>query len=1040
MKPRYPREEALPRFSLRRRVTVFVLLATALVVGLVSVKLIPLELLPSGFSPPFLGVYIPWRDAPPQEVLEKIVVPLEDELSTVPRLENLNSFATTGFGRCFMMFASGTDMDVAYREVRDRIQRARVHLPNDADRIFIRKHDPAAIPVNVLGLAINPELTDAYDLVQNEIVLRLQRLDGVASVDLRGMEEKEVFIELDRERTEAAGLNIYQLAMDLGSDNFSMASGDIRYGSDKLLLRSMARYTSLDQIRNRLVAPSIRVKDVGTVSYKQPEARFYVRANSRPAVAVVVFKEGQANTLQVARAIRKQVAELQDNPRLQEIQIVPIFDQGQTITESLSTLLDSGRVGALFAALVLFFFLRRIRSTLIVTLSIPISILVAVTVMYFAGESLNVLSLLGLMISVGLLVDNSVVVSENIHRLHADGVPRKEAAIKGTGEVTLAVIMATLTTMIVFLPVALVEGVAQFFLLRLSLPISISLAASLGVACIFVPLTVYWTLRNDVKRGKSGKRYAKFVAGIGVVYDKTLGRLNHAYGRMLAVFLRRRFDLVFALMVVLIASFALWKDNIEFVDIQEEERTGFEIDVELPPATSLPEAQEFFLECEKVVEGLADELGLSGWFLVHASTFGQVEGYFNNPRTVDVSPRDALKRVMDSLPKKPGVKFFTGEEQEQEEKGDQVQVVTLFGEDADELEDVARNVEEQLLQVPGVLGLKSQGDPSPNELALVIDRDRAQQQAINPQVIAGVVGYALRGQMLNRYHFQGRDVPIRVRFAESDRETLNQLKGFLVPAGTSGFVPLSSVTDVEYLATSRGIARTNKRTARTITLELEEGQEKEARQGIVDAQRRFNLPEGIRFGESAGQVSFVEDLKTLGLVLLLSVAFVYLLMGFLFESFFLPLSIICTIPLATLGVGWVHLILGYDIDFLGVVGAVLLIGVVVNNGIVLVDYVNRLRSGGMERTEALLHASYRRFRPIMMTALTTICGMIPVTLSGSSSLGWSYTSFGLTLIGGLSTATLLTLLVVPVFYTVFDDLRGILAGVFQKPKTAEEPA
>lgn len=1026
-------EEALPRFSLRRRITVFVLLATALVVGLVSVKIIPLELLPSGFSPPFLGVYIPWRDAPPQEVLEKIVKPMEDELSTVPRLESLNSFSSTGFGRCFMMFGSGTDMDVAYREVRDRIQRARIQLPNDADRIFIRKHDPAAIPVNVLGLAINPELTDAYDLIQNEIVLRLQRLDGVASVDLQGMEEKEVFIELDRERTEASGLNIYQLAMDLGADNFSMASGDIRYGSDKLLLRSMARYRSLDDIRNRLVAPAIRVKDVGTVTYKQPDAKFQLRANSRPAVAVVVFKEGQANTLEVARAVRKQVAALQENPRLQEIQIVPLFDQGQAITESLTTLTDSGRVGALFAALVLFFFLRRMRSTLIVTLSIPISILMAITVMNFAGESLNVLSLLGLMISVGLLVDNSVVVAENIHRLHGDGLSRKDAAIKGTGEVTLAVIMATLTTMIVFLPVALVGGVAQFFLLRLSLPISISLAASLGVACIFVPLTVYWTLRNDVnKPGRSKKGYSRFIGGIGVVYDKTLGRLNIAYGKLLSLFLRRRFDLVFGLLILLSVTFYMWGKKIDFVEVQEEERTGFEIQVELPSATSLPEAEEFFLECEKKVEGLADELGLSGWFIFHASTFGQVEGFFDNPRSVDVSPREALEQVMDSLPQKPGVKYFTGEETEQEEKGDQVHVVTLFGEDFEQLEETAQQIEERFLKVKGVLGLKSQGDPSPNELALVIDRERAQQQNINPQVIAGVVGYALRGQLLNRYHYQGRDVPIRVRFAESDRETLNQLKGFLVPAGAQGFVPLSSVTDVEYLATSRGISRTNKRTARTITLELVEGLEQEARQGIVDCQNGFNLPEGIRFGASAGQTSFAEDLLDLFLVLLLSVAFVYLLMGFLFESFFLPLSIICTIPLASIGVGWMHMILGFDMDFLGVVGTVLLVGVVVNNGIVLVDYVNRLRSRGLGREEALLKASHRRFRPIMMTALTTICGMIPVTLSGASSLGLSYTSFGLTLIGGLSTATLLTLLVVPVFYTVFDDLRMILGRVFQK--------
>jgi len=239
-------EETLPRFSLNRRIGVLVLLASMVVVGLVSALGIPLELIPSGFSPPFLAVNVPWRDAPAQEVLEKVVMPLEDELSTVRGLESLFSFSTTGFGRCFMNFKSGTDMDVAYREVRDRIERARALLPEDADRIYIRKEDGAAIPVFVVGLAIDPGLSDPYTLVQKQIVVRLQRLDGVASVEVNGLLEKEIFIELDRERTEASGLNIYQLAMELGNDNFTMASGEVRHGDRKLLLRSVARYPDLE--------------------------------------------------------------------------------------------------------------------------------------------------------------------------------------------------------------------------------------------------------------------------------------------------------------------------------------------------------------------------------------------------------------------------------------------------------------------------------------------------------------------------------------------------------------------------------------------------------------------------------------------------------------------------------------------------------------------------------------------------------------------------------------------------------------------------
>jgi HAE1 family hydrophobic/amphiphilic exporter-1 len=1019
-------EQALPRFSLNRRIAVLVLLASIVVVGVVASFGIPLELIPSGFSPPFLVVAVPWSDAPAQEVVDKIVLPLEEELSTVRGLERLNSFATTGFGRCFLSFKAGTDMDVAYREVRDRVERARIQLPSDADRVFIRKEDESAIPVYVIGLAINPEVTDPYDLVENEVMMPLQRIDGVASVTVNGSEEKEIFIELDRARSEASGLNLYQLAMDLQSDNFTLASGDVRWGGDKLLLRSVARYRDLDDLRNRLISPTVRLRDIATVTYRQPEQRYRVRANSRPAVAILVLKEGQANTLEVARAIRRELERMQENPRLQEIEMVPLFDQGRVIRESLDTLLNSGKIGGLFAIVVLFSFLRRLRLTLIIALSIPLSLLIALTVMFFAGESLNILSLLGLMISVGLLVDNSVVVAENIHRLHVKGLKRAQAAVLGAGEIALAIVTATLTTVVVFVSVSLIEGQAQFFLLRLSLPISVALLASLIVATVFVPLSVYLTLKNgnNYDPGPLRRSYLVFTSSLERLYEATLGRLNRGYGRLLGLFLRRRLELVIVLIVVFATTMGVAFREVKFVDSQEQEQSGFEIDVRLPQFTTLEEAEKFFLECEAIVEGMQEELGLSGWFLVHMSTFGEVQGFFNHPRTTDLTPREATELVLDALPKRPGITYYTGDEsQAGDESGEQVHVIALYGEDAKQLEDTATELERMFTLLPGVLGVKSASDPAPNELALVVDRERAQQQEINPQVVAGLVGYALRGQMLSRYRSGGKDIPVRVWFREEDRETLNQLKAFYVPTGNGGFVPLSTVTDVNFQDGSRRIFRRDKQVTRTITLELEEGEEQAARSRINLVQQQIDLPEGIRFGAPPGANSAEEDLAALRFAALMAVVFIYFLIGFLFESFILPFSILFTIPLAAIGVGWIHLVAGYDIDFLGVVGIVLLIGVVVNNGIVLIDYVNRLRNEGHSRHDALLLAAQRRFRPIMMTALTTICGMIPVTLAGTNSIGLSYTSFGLTLIGGLTTATLLTLLVVPVFYTFFDDAR-----------------
>ena len=358
---------------------------------------------------------------------------------------------------------------------------------------------------------------------------------------------------------------------------------------------------------------------------------------------------------------------------------------------------------------------------------------------------------------------------------------------------------------------------------------------------------------------------------------------------------------------------------------------------------------------------------------------------------------------------------------------------------------IAVQLEEIFASVEGVVGVKKVGDDTPSEMALVLDRERMQSQDINPMVVSAVVGYALRGQTLPRYHQAGKEIPVVVRFQEEDRDSLDELNNFWVPTNDGAAVQLSSISEPRYLASAQRIFRTNKRTSREITLELREEEEEETRARLMAMASLIELPEGVIFGMGESMLGLSEDLQNMLFAGIVSVIFIYLLMGFLFESFILPLSIILTIPLASLGVYWAHFIFGLNIDFLGAVGLILLVGVVVNNGIVLIDYVTRLRHAGHSRHEALLLAAERRFRPIMMTALTTIGGMIPLTVQGASSIGLSYKSFGLTLIGGLTTATLLTLLVVPVFYTFFDDARAAVSGIVKQAlgkrrgTTAPEP-
>ncbi len=1019
---------SLPRLSLERRIGVVVVVGAVLVMGLVAALSLPIELIPSGYSSPFLRVTVPWRDAPPQELLDKITIPLEEELATVRGLENQSSFCTVGFTQVFLSFAHGTDMDIAYREVRDRIERARARMPEDVEQVFIRKDDEAMMPVAMVGVIVEEDTADVYNLIQNEIILKLERVPGVASVNAQGLMEREVLIELDRQRVEAAGLNITDIAEDLQADYFTLASGNVRAGDRKLLLRSVARYPAPQNVRDMWITDTVRLGDIASVRYDVPDDEFRVRVNGLPAYAIQVQKEGEANALDVAVEVERLVEELAASPRLAAIDVDVIMSSGEIIRDSMGVLLSSGRIGAMFAMIVLFFFLRRLRMSLIIAGSIPLSMVVAVVAMYFFGETFNVISLLGLMISVGLLVDNSVVVAENIHRLHQTGVPRRQAALQGAGEIALAITTATLTTVIVFLPVSLVDGQGQFMLLRLVIPITVSLLASLVVALVVVPLMVYVTLPSRGAVEKGALRQVRDASKVVLrrAYEATFGLLNRAYRGMLAYGLRRRLDVVLALVAALALTQFAAQGRLEVVPMSEDDQAFFNVEVRLPRNMSFDETIEYFARAEEKIDGLRDELGLEYLVFFHERTWGQIQGIIATDSDTGLKPREVTERVLDLLPEMPGIRFHTGNFSEKEMTDKAFETLTLFGEDADILEEVAIGVEDRLVRVPGVLAVKKSADEAPNELALVLDRDRAMRQEVNPRTLAMMVGYALRGQALPRIYYGGQDIPVRIRFEEQDRQSLAELRDFSVPTGSGEALAIGTLVDVRQQPAATRIARRDKQTARRITVELEEGSESEARRAVRAVAAQTELPEGVAWARLVRNAA-AEETRNMMIAALMSIAFVYLLMGFLFESFLLPLAILITIPLASMGVTWIHLFAGRDLDFLGLVGLIILIGVVVNNGIVLLDSVNRLRAGGMERGKALLEAANRRFRPIMMTALTTIGGMVPLLFGQPTQMGLSYKSFALTLIGGMAAATLLTLLAVPVFYTLIEDGRAAVS-------------
>ena len=1030
------RDNGMVRLSLVRPVTMMMALLSAVVIGVIAFFGIPLELIPSGFSPPFLMIEVPYPNATAQDIEDRITRPLEQSLATTPGLEEISATSRADRASVTLVFEGETDMDVAYREVRDRVARARPELPSDVQRVRIQKQSGAGIPVAFYSVTWDESVELPRDRVQKHLVRAIERIDGVALVNLWGKEDREIRIELNRPLAEAAGVNIFTLAQKLSQANFNLASGEIRDPDGRFVVRSLATYQTVQQLEDTIVGQrSLRLKDIADVVYDYPESDRIDRFNGRPSMVLFVLKESQANTVEVCDKIREAVEAAVREPGLAGFDVKAFFMQGDAIRYSLNQVTSSGLQGGVLAIVVLLFFLRRVRLTLLIAASIPLSIFLSLPVMYFLDQSINIISLLGLMICVGLVVDNSVVVAENIDRYRERGMGPYAAALHGASEVALPITLATLTTMIVFAPAALLSsGPTQFFMIRMVTPVCVSLLASLFVALVLVPMTSAMALgRPDPLRWRALLAVdAWWKAWMGRLYTATLGRVNGWYGALLRGSLRRRIDVVIPSLLMLVATCAIPMQHVKFSSGENMGTRNFWAYYSMPSDITKAEAEKFFGEVERSIAEVKDEYRISGQYIGFDGSFAQVQVFFEPQEPGERPFNEVRQEVYDKMPNRPGwVKEarFGGADGGQ----DNTFMVTLYGDDHRSVQEAREALQTALLQQPGVLGVSNRGADAVrrDELALAVDRTMTERFGIPAGNIASSIAYAIRGQVLPRFQSatEDREIEVRIRYRKEDREQLGELLEFKVPSekkpGT--VVPVRVLTEMTVQKGEQALIRNDKRVAALIRLELAE----DDRLAVMDRLRKFiatyRLPAGISF-DADRDTRETDDLRNdmVG-AMILSTAFIFLVMGFLFESFILPMSVLPSIPLSFIGVWWFLMFTGSPIDALAVIGILLLLGVVVNNGIVLVDFINSARASGLSREEAIVQAGMQRFRPILMTALTTVGGMIPLAFTTPNGEGLDYGPFGKTLVGGMTTATVLTLVVVPVAYTYFDDLR-IAAG------------
>jgi HAE1 family hydrophobic/amphiphilic exporter-1 len=1036
------RDNGVVHLSLVRPITMLMALLSALVIGVVALVGIPIELIPAGFSPPFLMIEVPYANATAQDVEDRITRPLEQSLATTPALEEISATSRADRASITLVFEGDTDMDIAYREVRDRVARARPELPSDVQRVRIQRQSGAGIPVAFYSVTWDETVELPRDKLQKHLIRAVERIDGVALVNLWGQEDREIRIELNRQLAEAAGVDIFSLAQRLTQANFNLASGEIRDPEGRFVVRSLATYQTIEQLENTIVGQrNLRLKDIAEVVYDYPESDRIDRFNGRPSMVMFVLKESQANTVEVCDKIRAAVDAAAREPALAGFDIEAFFMQGDTIRYSLNQVVESGLQGGVLAIVVLLFFLRRARLTLLIAASIPLSIFLALPVMYFLGQSINIFSLLGLMICVGLVVDNSVVVAENIDRYRQRGMGPYAAALHGASEVALPITLATLTTMIVFAPAALLSsGMTQFVMIRMVTPVCVSLLASLFVALVLVPMASAMALGSAESLRLRGAPWqallaldVRWKAWTSRAYAATLGRLNRWYGALLRASLRRRIDVVIPSILMLMATCAVPMQRVKFSSGENMGTRNFFTYYSLPSDVTKEEAEAFFGEVEATLTELKDEYRISGQYIgFDGANFAQVQVFFE-PQEPDERPFNEVRQeVYDKMPNRPGwVKEarFAGADGGQ----DNTFMVTLYGDDHTSVQEAREALQAALVQQPGVIGVSNRGADAVRreELALAIDRTMTERFGIPAGTIASSIAYAIRGQVLPRFQSdsEDREIEVRIRYRKEDREQLRDLLEFKVPSekNPGSVVPVRVLTEMTVEKGEQALIRNDKRVAAMIRLELAEEDRLETEERLRRFIAGYRLPPGISFDADRNARESDSLRNDMVGAMVLSTAFIFLVMGFLFESFILPMSVLPSIPLSFIGVWWFLMFTGSPIDALAVIGILLLLGVVVNNGIVLVDFINSARASGLSREEAIIQAGMQRFRPILMTALTTVGGMLPLAFTAPNGEGLDYGPFGKTLVGGMTTATVLTLVVVPVAYTYFDDLR-VAAG------------
>ncbi|WP_216828642.1 efflux RND transporter permease subunit [Alkalihalobacterium elongatum] len=1021
--------------SVKRPVGVIIIALVMIILGGVSLSGLKVDLMPD-LDLPIAAVATSYNGAAPQEVENLVTRPLEGALSATEGLSTMQSISTQNQSLIILMYDFNTDLDAVMLDLRDRIDMVRTTLPDGAGSPSAMRFDPNQFPIMQIGISADMELTRLTNIAEDNIIPRMERILGVASVNLTGAQEREILVEPDLTLMQNNGLTISQLSQMIGGENRSAPAGEIKRGGEEMPLRMIGEFRTISEIENINIplrtGETIKLSDIAVVKDTFKEMSSFAYVNGEPTLSIDISKQGDANTVDVADAVNREIERLQ-RELPQGVTLTPIMDSSIFIKESIKSVTMNMILGGAMAVLVLLLFLRSFRSTLIIGLSIPIAVISAFTLLYFAGETVNIITLGGLALGIGLLVDSSIVILENIYKYRERGYSQKEAAIKGASEVSSAVIASTMTSLVVFVPILFTQGIAAELFLPLALTVGFTLIASLAVALTIVPM-LSGLLLPEMKVEEDPKGLGKLSVQIG----HFLEGINNKYRGVLKWSINHKKTITFGTLFLLVASLG----TVKFVGLElmpAFDQGEISASFELPPGTAIEETQATVAELEEFLldTGVTDVVytSIGGGGMMGAGG-GSNSGDFYI-RLVPASEREVttnqvIKDFAAFAETLPDIELNVFSFESDGMGGNPIEV-EVRGEDFDTLKVIADDLSEIISDIPGTKNVThSMGETRP-EMQIHVDRDVAIQYGFTYAEVMDTVRSSVSGQVASLMRTEGQEVNITVILPEENRENFTQLQNLPLVTPTGDTVLLSTIADFVQADGPNVINRQNQTRGVAVTGDI---MERDLGSVIAEVETELNqyiFPEGYDYQIGGDYEMMMEAFFDLALALTLAIFLVYAVMAFQFEKVLYPFIVMFSLPATFIGIMAGFLITGRPLSAPAFIGVIMLAGIVVNNAIVLVDYINKLRDRGMTREEAILEAGPTRLRPILMTMLTTVLAMVPLAI-GIGEGAELQAPMATVIVFGLTFSTVITLVLVPVIYIYTDNFTNWWKRLFNRQK------